>query len=86
MQLCQGWPPWVRLESKDKKTVFGVETNDEVTKSNFMPEALLKKLYANRYVIGTFCVTQTGDRTQVPYDNRVIKYVRVISYRIEEKK
>jgi hypothetical protein len=86
IQVWNGWPPWIRIESKDKKHVFGIETNDEVSKSDFMPESLLKALYKKPTLTGTFCVTLTGSRTTVPHDDRVIKYVKVVSYRLEQKR
>ena len=86
IQLWNGWPPWVRIESMDKRQVFGIETDAEVTKSDFMPEALLKELYVNPSLTGTFCIKLTGGQTTVPYDERVIKYVKVVSYKIGDKR
>ena len=83
IQLWNGWPPWIRIESTDKQHVFGVETNEEVTESDFMPEAL-KELHTNPSLAGTFCIKLTGDQTTVPYDDRVIEYVKVIRYKIED--
>jgi len=83
IQLWQGWPPWIRIESRDKKSVFGINTDAEVTESDFMPKALMKQLYTNPSLTGTFCIELTGDKTTVPYDDRVIKYVRIIRYKIE---
>jgi hypothetical protein len=52
--------------------------------NDFMPEALLKELHTNPSLAGTFCIKLTGDQTTVPYDDRVIEYVKVIRYKIED--
>ena len=81
--IRNGWPPWIRIESSDKQNMFGIETNEEITKSDFMPEGLLKELQSNESLTGTFCITLTGDQTTVRDDARVIKYVKVVSYKIK---
>ncbi len=86
IQLWQGWPPWVRIESKGKRSMYGIETNVEVTKSDFMPQALLKKLNGKPFLAGTFCVKLTGGKTSVPYDDRIISYVKIVSYKLEVKR
>jgi len=63
--------------------VFGIVTNEEMTKSDFMPETLLKELQSNPSLTGTFCIKLTGGQTTVPYDDRVIKYVKVVRYKIK---
>lgn len=83
IHFWNGWPPAVRIESKDKKHVFGIETNDEVTQSDYMPESLLKLLQENGAMTGSFCVKLTGSETTVPYDKRKIKYVKVVRYKIK---
>lgn len=80
IQLWNGWAPWVRIESKDGKHVYGIKTNDEVDKSQFMPESLLKELLKNGSFIGSFCIELVGEQATVPYDDRVIEYIRVVSY------
>jgi len=82
IQLWNGWPPWIRIESIDEQNVFGIETNEEVTQSDFILEALLKELIADQSLTGTFCIKLTGAQATVPYDDRVIKYVKVVSYTI----
>ena len=81
--VWNGWPPWIRIESSDKKHVFGIETNEDMTKSDFMPETLLKELESSPSLTGTFCIRLTGGQTTVPYDVRIIKYVKVVRYRIK---
>ena len=81
--IWNGWPPWIRIESDDEKNVFGIETNEEMTKSDFMPETLLKQLHSTSSLTGTFCVQLTGSQTTVPYDDRIIKYVKVVRYKIK---
>ena len=82
IQLWNGWPPWIRIESSDKKRVFGIDTNEEVTKSDFIPSDLLNKLLTHASLEGTFCIKLTGGQTTVPYDDRVINYIKVISYKL----
>ena len=84
--IWNGWPPWVRIESKDNRSVFGIETDDEITKSDFMPEALLKELQSKHFLTGTFCIRLTGEQTTLPCDERVIKYIKVIKYEIRHNK
>jgi hypothetical protein len=84
IQTWNGWPPWIRIESRDKKSVFGIETNEKGTKSDFIPSPLLEKLYTQHSLDGTFCIKLTGKQTNVPYDDRVIKYIKVISYKVNK--
>ena len=84
IQIWNGWPPWIRIESKDKKSVFGIETDEAVTKSVFMPASLLQKLQTNGSLDGTFCIMPTGAQTSVPYYERAIKYVKVVSYKLRK--
>jgi hypothetical protein len=83
MAIVQGWPPRIRIESSDKKNLYGVDTNDEDTpSSDVMPKPLWKELLQKGALSGTSCVEFTGAWTTVPYDERVIKYVRIIRYKI----
>lgn len=80
-----GWPPRIRIESIDKKDIFGIETDEEeIPLSGYMPESLWQKLISEHSLSGTFCIELTGGKTTVPYDDRVIKYVKVISYKLND--
>jgi len=81
--LWNGWPPWIRIESNDKKNVFGIESDEGATTPDYMPDDLSKALSTKGSLSGTFCVTLTGEQTSVPYDDRVIKYVKVVTYKIK---
>lgn len=83
--IMNGWPPFIRIESSDKKDLFGIETVEEGTpRSGFIPEALWKELMSEGSLSGTFCIQLTGGKTTVPYDDRVIKYVKVVSYKLDD--
>ena len=85
--LWQGWPPSIRIESSDKKNVYGIETNDEeIPSSDVMPETLWKKLLSEGSLSGTLCIKLTGVQTTVPYDDRVIKYAKIVKYKINKKR
>ena len=84
--LWNGWPPCIRIESNDKKYVYGIETNDKgIPDSDFMPDTLWKKLLSDDSLSGTFCIKLTGGQTTVPYDERVIKYVKIVRYKVINK-
>jgi hypothetical protein len=83
--IMNGWPPHIRIESIDKKDLFGMETDEEeIPLSGYMPESLWQKLMSEYSLSGTFCIELTGGKTKVPYDDRVIKYVKVISYKLND--
>jgi len=84
IQLWNGWPPWVRIESKDKGHVFGIEVDDATGKSKAMPESLFEELLTNGSLTGTFCIEMTGEETTVPYDKRPIKYLKIVGYKISQ--
>ena len=83
--IMNGWPPFIRIESNDKKELFGIETEEEETPcSGCIPETLFKKLMSEGSLSGSFCIKHTGEQTTVPYDDRVIKYVKIVSYKLND--
>jgi hypothetical protein len=71
LQFWQGWPPHLRIETSDKKLVFGLNYSDE--KSLPAPLQALVNSGVNK-IKGAFVVCLLGGKTSVPYDKRSIEF------------
>ena len=71
LQFWQGWPPHLRIETTDKKHVFGLNYSDE----KLLPAPLRALVDAGANNIkGAFVVCLLGGKTNVPYDKRSIEF------------
>lgn len=65
LQFWQGWPPHLRIETSDKKHVFGFNYSDE--KPLPVPLQALVDSGINK-IEGAFVVCPLGEKASVPYD------------------
>lgn len=83
LQFWQGWPPHLRIETSDKKRVFGLSYSDE--KSLPVPLQALVDSGANN-IKGSFVVCLLGGKTSVPYDKRNIEFACLKSMDVPHQK
>lgn len=73
LKFYNGWPPYMRIETKNKDIIYGVGP----VENEYIPASIKSVMPST--IEGKFELCPFNETTSVPYDDRIIKMVCIKS-------